>query len=152
VRLPFDKVLVVFGADLAIDPATYRWPRPWRATSGLPFDLVGGIIARSGYLTGMVLLADEHGRLRDDLLWVVAANPDPALLSPACLDRVRGMLRGWRHAATLAPIAHTVAAVVAWGGWQPPVPHPTCPPIRPPGSGARLPNATPSAPANAAAT
>jgi hypothetical protein len=127
-RLPFPHVLVVFGTDLELDPAAHSWPeRPRRATSGTAFDLVHGIITRGGYLTGMVLLADQDGRLRDDLLWIAAANPDPTLPPPACLDRVRGMLRGWRHAATLAPIVHTVAAAVAWGGWRPPAPAPDLP-------------------------
>jgi hypothetical protein len=70
----------------------------------------------------MVLLADHDGRLRDDLIWIVTANPDTSLPPPASLDRVRGMVRGWRTAATLAPIVHTVAAAVAWGGWQSPAP------------------------------
>jgi len=119
-RLPFPRVLVLFGADLELDPAAYPWPERRRATSQTPFDLVGGMIARGGYLTGMVLLADEDGRLHDDLIWIVAANPDPSLEPPGSLDRLRGMLRGWRSAATLAPIVHTVAAAVAWGGWRPP--------------------------------
>ncbi len=127
-RLPFAQVLVVFGADLELDPGTYTWPDSLRrATTATAFDLVYGILTRGGYLTGMVLLADEDGRLRDDVIWIVAANPDPALPPPACLDRVRGMLRGWRTAATLAPIAHTVAAAVAWGGWRPPAPAPDLP-------------------------
>src|SRR6266516_3652185 len=127
-RLPFAQVLVVFGADLELDPGTYTWPDSLRrATTATAFDLVYGMLTRGGYLTGMVLLADEDGRLRDDVIWIVAANPDPALPPPACLDRVRGMLRGWRTAATLAPIAHTVAAAVAWGGWRPPAPAPDLP-------------------------
>jgi hypothetical protein len=125
-RLPFPRVLIVFGTDLELDPAWYSWPESLRhATTATTFDLVHGILTRGGYLTGMVLLADHHGRLRDDLIWIVAANPDPTLPPPASLDRVRGMLRGWQTAATLTPIVHTVAAAVAWGGWQapPPAPH-----------------------------
>lgn len=37
------------------------------------------------------------------------------------------MLRGWRTTATMAPILHTVAAAIAWGGWQPPAPAPDLP-------------------------
>jgi hypothetical protein len=127
-RLPFPHVLVVFGSDLELDPAAHTWPEGLRrASTATAFDLVHGMITRGGYLTGMVLLADHHGRLRDDLIWIVAANPDPALPPPANLDRVRGMLRGWRTAATMAPIVHTVAAAVAWGGWRPPAPAPDLP-------------------------
>jgi hypothetical protein len=68
----------------------------------------------------MVLLADQAGQQRDDLLWIVAANPDPTLPWPANLDRIRGVLRGWRSAAALAPLVTNIAAAVAWGAWQPP--------------------------------
>jgi hypothetical protein len=68
----------------------------------------------------MVLLADQAGQQRDDLLWIVAANPDPTLPWPANLDRIRGVLRGWRSASTLAPLVTNIAAAVAWGAWQPP--------------------------------
>jgi hypothetical protein len=78
------------------------------------------VIDRGGVVSGMVLLADDHGRLRDDRLWIIAANPDPTLPPPANLDRVRGVVRGWRSAATLAPLVSNVAAAVAWGAWQPP--------------------------------
>ena len=127
-RLPFPQVLVVFGADLELDPSTHTWlrsqPGPPIET---PFDLRHGMATRGGYLTGMVLLAQDDGRLRDDLIWIIAANPDPALPPPASLDRVRGMLRGFRSAATLAPLVHTIAAAVAWGGWRPPAPIPDLP-------------------------
>lgn len=75
----------------------------------------------------MVLLADPDGRLRDDLIWILAANPDPREAWPASLDRVRGLLRGWRSAAQLAPLVHNVAAAIAWGTWQQPPPAPDLP-------------------------
>src|SRR5574341_1020976 len=85
-RLPFPHVLVIFGTDLELDPATHPWPQSLRhASSGTAFDLVHGMITRGGYLTGMVLLADPAGgRLRDDLIWIVAAQPRPRT-APASL-------------------------------------------------------------------
>jgi hypothetical protein len=119
-RLPFDRILVVFGADLQLDPHTHQWPTdyPYQQLPG--HAIARQLIDRGGYVSGMVLLADQAGRLREDLLWIVAANPDPTLPWPANLDRVRGVLRGWRSAATLAPLVTNVAAAVAWGAWQPP--------------------------------
>jgi hypothetical protein len=119
-RLPFQRVLVLFGADLELDPDVYRWPAdfPWQQLP--PHSITYQLIHRGGYVSGMVLLADPHHRLRDDLLWVVAANPDPTLPWPANLDRVRGVIRGWRSAAQLAPLVTNLAAAIAWGAWQPP--------------------------------
>ncbi len=119
-RLPFERVLVVFGADLELDPHTHQWPTDY-PYQHLPHHAIARqLIDRGGFVSGVVLLADQAGRLRDDLLWIVAANPDPTLPWPANLDRVRGVLRGWRTAATLAPLVTNVAAAVAWGTWQPP--------------------------------
>jgi hypothetical protein len=143
-RLPFERVFVLFGADLELDPIVYRWPAdyPWRQ---LPrHSITYQLLQRGGYVSGMVLLADQHARLRDDLLWLVAANPDPTLPWPANLDRIRGVVRGWRSAAQLvplvsniaaqlAPLVTNVAAAVAWGAWQPPttlLPLPTDPSSR----------------------
>src|SRR6266540_1259313 len=122
-RLPFDRVLVVFGADLELDPRTHRWPTDYPYRQLPRHSIARQVIDRGGFVSGMVLLADQAGRLRDDLLWIVAANPDPTLPWPANLDRVRGVLRGWRTAATLAPLVTNVAAAVAWGTWQPPTPN-----------------------------
>jgi hypothetical protein len=119
-RLPFDRVLVVFGADLELDPHSYQWPSDYPHQQLPPHAIARQVIERGGYVSGMVLLADHAGQLREDLLWIVAANPDPTLSRPANLDRVRGVLRGWRSAATLAPLVTNVAAAVAWAAWQPP--------------------------------
>ena len=119
-RLPFERVFVLFGADLELDPSRYRWPAdyPWQQ---LPrHTITYQMLQRGGYVSGMVLLADQDGRLRDDLLWIVAANPDPTLPPPADLDRIRGVVRGWRSTADLAPLVTNIAAAVAWGAWQPP--------------------------------
>ncbi len=119
-RLPFDRVRVVFGADLELDPRTHRWPSDYPHRQLPRHSIARQVIDRGGFVSGMVLLADQAGRLRDDLLWIVAANPDPTLPWPANLDRVRGVLRGWRSASTLAPLVTNIAAAVAWGAWQPP--------------------------------
>jgi hypothetical protein len=78
-RLPFPHVLVIFGTDLELDPATHPWPQSLRhATSSTSFDLVHGMITRGGYLTGMVLLADQDGRPRREgrgLVRAVASHP-----------------------------------------------------------------------------
>jgi hypothetical protein len=82
--------------------------------------MLNGMITRGGNLTGLVLLADSQGRLRDDVLWLVSANPDPSLPHPASLDHIRGVLRGWRSQATLRPLVDSLAAAVSWGDWQAP--------------------------------
>jgi hypothetical protein len=119
-RLPFPRVLVVFGTDLQLDPHTHQWPTDYPYQQLPRHSIARQLIDRGGYVSGMVLLADQAGQLRDDLLWIVAANPDPTLPWPANLDRIRGVLRGWRSAATLAPLVTNLAAAVAWGAWQPP--------------------------------
>jgi len=119
-RLPFNRVLVVFGSDLELDPTLYRWPPSYPYQQLPRHSITYQMLQRGGYVSGMVLLADQDGRLRDDLLWIVAANPDPTLPPPADLDRIRGVVRGWRSTADLAPLVTNIAAAVAWGAWQPP--------------------------------
>src|SRR6266536_2836004 len=91
------------------------------------FGVVGELIARGGHLSGLVLLADDDGHLRDDVIWLVAANPRPEAPWPASLDRIRGLVRGFRSAATLAPLVTNVAAAVAWAVWRDPPPTPDLP-------------------------
>jgi len=76
-RLPFEKILVLFGADLELDPANYPWPGRFPFHELSSFGIVNDLIRRGGYLTGMVLLADHQGHLHDDAVWIVAANPNP---------------------------------------------------------------------------
>ncbi len=123
-RLPYPQVLVAFGTDLQLDPELYPWPEPTAEevadAIAEPYEMVGGMRTRGGYVTGMVLLADGDGRLREDLLWVVAANPASTVPFPHSEDRIRGVLRGWRSQATLRPLVDAVAAAVCWGDWQEP--------------------------------
>jgi hypothetical protein len=123
-RLPFERTVVLFGADLELDPASFPWPERFPYQELERFGVVGELLARGGHLTGLVLLADDQGHLRDDVVWMVAANPDPKLPWPASLDRVRGLVRGYRSAATLAPLVSNVAAAVAWALWRDPPPIP----------------------------
>jgi hypothetical protein len=126
-RVPFERTLVLFGADLELDPDAYPWPEQFPYQELERFGVVGELIARGGHLSGLVLLADEDGHLRDDVIWVVAANPRPHEPWPASLDRIRGLVRGFRSAATLAPLVTNVAAAVAWAMWRDPPPTPDLP-------------------------
>src|SRR6266496_2752503 len=130
-RVPFERTLVLFGSDLELDPDAFPWPKQFPHAELDRFGVVGELIERGGHLSGLVLLADHQGYLRDDVIWLVAANPRPHEPWPANLDRIRGLVRGYRSAATLAPLVTNVAAAVAWAVWRdPPVPpdlpsHPT---------------------------
>jgi hypothetical protein len=126
-RLPFQRTLVLFGADLELDPARFPWPEQFPYDELESFGMVGELLARGGYLSGLVLLADDDGRLREDVIWIVAANPDPTLPWPASVDRIRGLVRGFRSAAALAPLVTNVAAAVAWATWRAPPPRPDLP-------------------------
>jgi len=126
-RLPFERTLVLFGADLELDPASYPWPQGLSKQELDRFELVGELMGRGGHLSGLVLLADDDGYLRDDVVWVVAANPDPRASWPASLDRVRGLVRGFRSAATLGPLVTNVAAAVSWAIWRDPPSTPDLP-------------------------
>jgi hypothetical protein len=126
-RLPFERILVLFGADLELDPASYPWPPGFPEHVPDRFQLINDLVRRGGHLSGVILLADRQGRLREDVLWIVAANPDPSAPWPVSLDRVRGLVRGWRHAATLGPLVTNLAAAVAWALWREPPPLPELP-------------------------
>ncbi len=76
-RVPFERTLVLFGADLELDPDGFPWPEQFPYQELDRFGVVGELIARGGHLSGLVLLADDHGYLRDDVIWLVAANPRP---------------------------------------------------------------------------
>jgi hypothetical protein len=126
-RVPFERTLVLFGTDLELDPASFPWPEQFPRVELDRFGVVGELIERGGHLSGLVLLADDQGYLRDDVIWLVAANPRPHEPWPASLDRIRGLVRGYRSAATLAPLVTNVAAAVAWAVWRDPPPPPDLP-------------------------
>jgi len=125
-RLPAKRVFVLFGTDLELTTEDYPWPRDLRDANQEvddPGHGLGQLILNGGYLSGIVLLADDDGHLQDDLLWVIATHPDPSQPWPASLDRQRNVVRGWHQWADLAPLVDVVAAAVAWGAWQPPDRH-----------------------------
>jgi hypothetical protein len=126
-RVPFERTLVLFGTDLEIDPEAFPWPDRFRRDQLDRFGVVGELVDRGGHLSGLVLLADQDGHLRDDVIWLVAANPRPYEPWPASLDRIRGLVRGYRSAASLAPLVTNVAAAVAWAAWRQPPPPPDLP-------------------------
>src|SRR6266536_237442 len=119
IRLPTAQTLVVFGADLPLDTSAYPWPAV--AVDQLPRDAIPREMrTRGGAVTGVVLLADPDGKLRDECIWLLGANPDPELPFPDSLDHRRTALRGWRSAAQLRPLVETCAAAVAGAIWTPP--------------------------------
>jgi hypothetical protein len=126
-RVPFERTLVLFGADLELDRESFPWPEQFPYGELDRFGVVGELIARGGHLSGLVLLADNTGHLRDDVVWVVAANPRPQDPWPASLDRIRGLVRGFRSASTLAPLVTNVAAAAAWAVWREPPSTPDLP-------------------------
>jgi hypothetical protein len=129
-RVPFERTLVLFGADLEIEPTSFPWPEQFPRGELDRFGVVGVVgelVERGGHLSGLVLLADNQGHLRDDVIWLLAANPRPDEPWPGCLDRIRGLVRGFRSAATLTPLVTNVAAALAWAVWRDPPPAPDLP-------------------------
>ena len=122
-RLPAARTLVVFGTDLPLDPSVYWWPD--EAIRQLPHDNIAWeITARGGAVSGVVLLADPTGRLQDDCVWLLAANPNPELPFPRSVDHVRTIMRGWRSGAQLGHLVETAAAAVAGAAWTLPLSSP----------------------------
>jgi hypothetical protein len=131
-RLPYSKVAVFFGADLAIpaelvigaDPEAHR---RWLMESGeasarfglaQPADILVPIALHGGYLSGVVLLEDDGGGLADEVIWILASE-DPPAHGPEC-DRGRGLAMGLRSRSSLDPFVANLAAAVSWGDWHPP--------------------------------
>jgi hypothetical protein len=65
-------------------------------------------------IEGVVLLADEDGRPRDEVAWVVRVHPEP----PARWQR--GIVLGRRSAAGWRGVLELLSAIVGWGDWRPP--------------------------------
>jgi hypothetical protein len=123
VRLPAARTLVVFGADLPLDHRAY--PLPDEAVRQLPHDNIAREMrARGGAVSGVVLLADPNGALKDECLWLLAANPDPSLPFPSSVDHVRTVMRGWRSQAQLSHLVERVAAAVVGAAWKLPLSSP----------------------------
>ena len=137
-RMPFPAMLVCFGADLELPPTLLatgtshaRESRARRdhleriGAAGPSFgdrgpDLESQMADRGGFLTGLVLLADADGRLRNEAGFVVAAAEDPQLPEPLCHDRIRGVVFGCPTEARAGFVVHNVAAALAWAVWDRP--------------------------------
>lgn len=136
-RLPFPLAAVYFGADLAIPEQLLVWPDelPARLAAsreiGRPLaerlpdadrllhfgdSIIGDVAAHGGFLSGVLLFADEDFGLADLAGFLVAADGP----MPGPRERVRGVVLGRLSDSTLAPLLHNLAAAVAWGAWQPP--------------------------------
>ena len=123
VRLPAARTLVIFGADLPLDGRVYSWPD--EAVRQLPHDNIAWEIStRGGAVSGVVLLADPNGRLQDECIWLLAANPNPQRPFPESVDHLRTVLRGWRSQAQLGHLVDRAAAVVAGATWKLPLSSP----------------------------
>jgi len=126
IRLPFPRVLVVFGADLVVDqttwpPRMHRHPYP-PGMSLFRYNIEDAIIERGGASVCAVLLnAQDEQRcqgLRDICCWMVSADPDPTMPPPSNYDRQRGILLGTPSLSELAPLLHNLALVVSSAVWR----------------------------------
>jgi hypothetical protein len=142
IRLPAARTLVVFGADLPLDRRAYAWPQ--EALRQLPRDNIAWEISlRGGAVSAVLLLADAAGRLQDECLWLLVADPNTRQPFPQSVHHVRTVLRGWRSQAQLGHLVDRAAAVVAGAAWKLPLTSPRKP--RPARRPARCPlGATPS--------
>jgi hypothetical protein len=114
---------VVFGADLPLDQRVYSLPDD--AVRQLPHDSIAREMrTRGGAVSGVVLLADPNGMLKDECLWLLAANPDPSRPFPSSVDHLRTVMRGWRSQAQLGHLVERVAAAVAGAAWKLPLSSP----------------------------
>jgi hypothetical protein len=133
-RLPHQAVAIYFGGDLDIpfelieadtsraqlqrriadtyDPASGRVD-----ADNMPATITHHVdrrIARNQQvaLCGVILHADDHGRLDDTVLWLTACPDDPV--------PNRDVIYGSLNRALLRYVALNLAAVVAWGQWTNP--------------------------------
>jgi hypothetical protein len=114
---------VVFAADLPLDRRAYAWPQ--EAIRQLPRDNIAWEISlRGGAVSGVLLLADAAGRLQDECVWLLAANPNTRQPFPRSVHHVRAVLRGWRSQAQLGHLVGRAAAVVAGAAWKLPLTSP----------------------------
>jgi hypothetical protein len=126
-RLPFPRLLVLFGQDLPVpDPV---WPpgllgRPEPAHTASPFRhrIMDAMQRRGGgAICGVVLFASDESSCRglgDLCCWLVSVNPDPQMAGPASADRQRGLLLGVPSLAELQPLLHNLALVVSSAVWH----------------------------------
>lgn len=144
IRLPFRTCLLALGAPLHLQPRSGLWhPQIARtlelAPSGLPVDeacaaaetrgqglainlasppppvpVVHAAYARGAFVDGLVLLADEDGRLADELIWLLR------IPGTSRTTMTRAALPGWRSVSTLSDTITNLAAALAWASWTTP--------------------------------
>lgn len=134
-RLPYERVLVLFGAPLRFEAAT-SWleaamaPRDLKHVlaiarvhmpNGADFedpdldrDLMGAMAVNGGALHGVCLFADEDDRAHDLALWLFSSE----MISDGVT--VTSSMLGALHRGAFSPIARSAAALCAWGDWVPP--------------------------------
>jgi hypothetical protein len=106
-----------------MDRRAYAWPQ--EALRQLPRDNIAWEISlRGGAVSGVLLLADAAGRLQDECLWLLVANPNTRQAFPRSVHHVRTVLRGWRSQAQLGHLVDRAAAVVAGATWKLPLTSP----------------------------
>lgn len=124
-RLPHPSALMVFGAEFQLDAKHAMRLPTWDSDaerSAIIIEPWLSMLADSGgSLFGVVLLADHHSRLSDDLIWMLRLESSGE----------RFLIPGSRRASALASIADNLAASVAFSGWVnaagPPIAQPTSP-------------------------
>lgn len=132
-HLPFPRVGVYFGADLALPDgvrggdeqlldvmrqAAMRDDRVTevRADRFPPDTMTSAQIALAKgaevRLAGVIFRSDDAGHLADDVLWLTVV--------PAATKAPRRLTVGRLSRARLRPLALNLAAATAWGDWHPP--------------------------------
>jgi hypothetical protein len=110
-RLPYAHVLVVFGADFHLSPRALRSLPTWDGAdadrASLTFEpwltTLGG---SGGAMFGVLLMADETGRLHDSVGWLLRVGDE------------RFVVPGRRGKSTLGGMVENLAAAVCFAGWR----------------------------------
>jgi hypothetical protein len=111
-RLPFDRVAVVFGARFEMTERMRALLPSWDPTSGRNAHLsyepwLCEIASKGGAVQGVVLIASADGQyLLDEVLWLVE------------LQGRHVAVHGRRSQSVLKPMLENIAAAVCWGGWS----------------------------------
>lgn len=111
-RLPFERVAVVFGARFELTDRMRElvpsWDRAARRCLDLSFEpWLTHMRERGGAVTGVVLIAGSDGAgLSDSVLWL------------ADVDGQHFVVPGRRSKSVLNPMLENIAAGVCWGGWS----------------------------------
>lgn len=136
IALPFARVAVMFGADLALPPTLIggeevlrvRAPTHDRLRDEGPAEVPAHLVApvrlhaallgryrnQPVWVAGVVIAAGPDGRGLDDLvMWLTVTETHDGLVT-------RRVDPGSLSASHLAPIVHNIAAAVAWGRWRQP--------------------------------